>query len=230
MAKIKLEDVQAAVAYLESTGSRVSVVSVRNILKRGSATTITKLLRDVRQTKATTEGLPTPLDTEGVPPEVVEKIAEVAKSAAIHAFRVMAEPINQAIARVRQSTEAERKSLLQDIAQVSADAADAADRLDAARTELDEMIRSDATSAAALAAAQEQLRVSEAHWTAERRRHEDELIRLREQVAAEQAAAKQERERFETAMNEASELRGRLAAYAERIVTLAVSPAGINPA
>lgn len=230
MTKTTLEDVQTAVAHLESAGARVSVMSVRGVLKRGSATTITKLLRNVRRTKAATEALPSPLDTEGVPPEVVMKIAEVARSAAIQAFRVMAEPINDSIARARESMDAERQSLLQDIAQISADAAEASERFEVARTALDEAIRSDATSAAALAAAQEQLRAAEAQWAAERSRHDREVVRLREQVAAEQAESRRERERFESAMNEASELRGRLAAFAERIATSAPSSPALDPA
>lgn len=220
MAKVTLEDVRAAVEKLEAEGLSVSVVNVRSVLRRGSSTTITNFLREVRKSKTCKERLPQDIDTRGVPPEVIQRIAEAAQSAAIVAFHAIVDPINNAIAAARVDMDTERQSLLQDNAQVSADAADALERLESARRELHDAIRESAKTKAELTAAGERLLSAEKRRDEERIQMQEEINRMRAQNASAQVewSHKQERlhQRLEVAINEAAELRGRLSVFEGR--------------
>lgn len=215
MAHVTLEDVKIAVGQLESLGSSVSVASVRGHLGRGSATTITRHLREVREAKAR-ERLLEPLNPDDVSPEIVERITAAAKAAGIESFRAIAEPLNRKIEEAKAALAAERQTMQQDMAQVVAESYDATERLDILQRETSEAIRREAAALAELASARDQLQKLLSERQLERERQTEELSTLRQYLTEAQSENRRVQERVEVAIGEAAELRGRLAASTER--------------
>ena len=215
MANVTLQDVEQAVAQLEAAGLPVSVASVRGQLGRGSATTITKLLRDVREARSRGDELPDELDRASPPAGVIDKIAAAARAAGIEAFVAIAEPINQQILAARAEIENERASMKADMAQVLADAGEAVEAAEALRLELVAVQALHATASAELLAVRKQLDERASAEKTESERRAAEVAQLRQQLDNAQAEGRRAQDKAEAAIAESAELRGRLAALKE---------------
>ena len=214
MAHVTLEDVKAAVAQLEAREMSVSVANVRGHLGRGSSTTVTKHLREVREAKAR-EKLLEPLNPDDVSPTIVEKISAAAKVAGIESFRAIAEPLNRKIEEARAALDAERQTMHQDMAQVLAEANDAIERAEILQREMTDGVRREAAALAELSGLREQFERQNIDHASERQRHTEELATLRQYLSEAQGENRRVQERIEAAVSEASELRGRLAVSTE---------------
>lgn len=216
MAHVTLEDVKVAVAQLEALKLSVSVASVRGHLGRGSSTTITRHLREVREAKAR-EKLLEPLNPDDVSPTIVEKITAAAKAAGIESLRAIAEPLNRKIEEARAVLDAERQTMQQDMAQVLVESNDATERAENLQREMEDGIRREAATLAELSSLREQLERQNTERSTERQRHAEELATLREYLNEAQGENRRVQERIEVAISEAAELRGRLAVSNEML-------------
>lgn len=216
MAHVTLEDVRAAVAQLEALNLSVSVANVRGHLGRGSSTTITRHLREVREAKAR-EKLLEPLNPDDVSPTIVEKITAAAKAAGIESFRAIAEPLNRKIEEARAVLDTERQTMQQDMAQVLVESNDAIERAENLQREMADGIRREAATIAELSSLREQMERQNIERDVERQRHAEDLAALRQYLSEAQEENRRVQERIEVAVSEAAELRGRLAVSTEML-------------
>lgn len=201
---VSFEDVKTAVEeLLASDDPRVSVARVIRHLGRGSATTVTKHLRAVRETE---DDEPKSLQPVGLQPEeIINALAVHARDGAEAMFKTLMQPINELEKRQQEYLKHERMKIQMDNDEVILQAIEATQRSDALQMELITASKEIGEKNAELAAARNSLISSERHE--QKRAAEEET--LRQQLLAD---LRQMLDRVQESVKESAELRGQLAA------------------
>ena len=169
------DDVAAAKQELEAAGQSVSVARVIAHLGRGSSSTVTPLLRAIREDDKAAS--PPAAPAEPVPEEVVAKLTEIARASALSMYRVIAEPV-EALGRAKDA------ALAEDRKEMQADVDQALSELAQANTRIEEMDQQLSNRTAKLAETAERLAGAEEAARRAGDRHEQELQRERDERAA----------------------------------------------
>ena len=214
MANVGVEDVRRAAAELGEAGEGVSAAKIRGHLGRGSMTTITRLLREIRSREPRRDALPLEMDLATVPKEVSEGLSEAIQIATLAIYKSIAGPINQQISAAREELDVERDGMKQDVAQILAESNDIKELADRQREELARSNEALMTATSELASIKREVELKNAATVADRARHETEVAALREQMSAASTEHRNLQTRLEKVLTEAGELRGRLAAMA----------------
>lgn len=212
MANVNIQDVKKAALELSESGESISAAKIRGNLGRGSMTTITRFLREIRNGDAKRDLTPPEMDMSVVPKDFAEDLSEAIQAAALSIYKAIAGPVNRQIKTARDDIDLEREAMKQDVDQVLAESNDIKDVADRLRDEL--ALSKEALGAviAELASVRRELVLKDAATITERARHEDELAALKHQFASASSEHRNVQSRMEAMLAEAGELRGRLSA------------------
>ncbi len=207
-------DVAAAKQQLEAANQNVSVASIIAHLGRGSSSTVTPLLRKIReQAKA---DAPPPKTGEPVPEDVIAKLTDLAKANALAMYQLIAEPV-AALARSKDlEVAAERKDMQAEVDQALAELAQATSRIGELEGQASRSTSRIAELTERLAGVEEASRVATEHHTAAARTaaeyHAEELARERTQRAEATDLMRQQIEQLRDDLTREREASGRVAA------------------